>query len=191
MKFAQLFILVLAFLFIRPASAGLLIEPVVGYNFGKADVDDKKNNFTGPSYGGRLGYQNLGFQLGLDYLRSSMDVDSNKFKENVTANEYAGFVGFEFPILLRVYAGYIFSATGNSKYKTDLGGGAGTQTYDLKLTDGTGTKFGVGFTALPFLDINFEYRTGQFDTAKAGSTKLDDKAKYQSFMVGVSLPFVL
>lgn len=190
MKIAQLFILVLAFLIIKPAQAGLLIEPVLGYNFGKIDAGDSEK-FVGPAVGGRLGYQNLGFQLGLDYLKSNVDVDDNSYKEKVSADEFAGFVGFEFPILLRVYAGYIFSATGESKIRANLNDGNGTQNYDLKLKDGTGTKFGVGFTGLPFVDINFEYRKGEFDSGKIGSANLAEKSKYEAFMIGVSLPFVL
>lgn len=188
MKIAQLFILVLAFLIIKPASAGLLIEPVVGYNFGKVESDSSEK-FTGSSVGGRIGYQNLGFQLGLDYLKSSLKLDDNDYKENVSLDEFAGFVGYEFPILLRVYAGYIFSANGTSKLKADLGSGA--QEYNLKMKDGTGTKLGVGFTVLPFLDINFEYRNGKFDKTTLGGFETEDKTKYQSFMIGVSLPFVI
>ena len=158
MKVAQLFILILAFLIIKPASAGLLIEPVVGYNVAKFGVDNPsydEEKAIGPSFGGRLGYQKLGFQLGLDYLHSSLDVDDNAFKENVTSNEWAGFVGFEFPVLLRVYAGYIFAATGESKL---------TGNQKLELSEGSGMKLGVGFTGLPFVDINFEYRKGTFGT---------------------------
>lgn len=185
MKIAQLFILILAFLVIKPASAGLLVEPVLGYNFGKVEGDDLDDSANGPAFGGRIGYQNLGFQLGLDYLRSSLDIDNKIFKENASISEFAGFVGFEFPILLRVYAGYIFSATG--EVEADLGMGK----KDLEFKDGSGTKFGVGFTGLPFVDINFEYRKGTFGEWKYGSTKGDGDVDYSSFMVGVSLPFVL
>lgn len=184
MKFAQLFILVLAFFIIRPAKAGLLIEPVLGYNIGKVDVSNpsfSKENYTGPSYGGRLGYQNLGFQLGLDYLKSSLNVNDNNFKKDLNVDEWAGFVGFEFPVLLRVYAGYIFSAEADSTVGTNK----------LTMTGGTGTKFGLGFTGLPFVDINFEYRKGTFDEFKLGATKFADETTYESFMIGISLPFVL
>lgn len=188
MKIAQLFILILAFLIIKPASAGLLIEPVLGYNFGKLESDESFST-KGASVGGRIGYQKLGFQLGLDYLKSTQDVDDSSFKKDLKTDEFAGFVGFEFPILLRVYAGYIFSATGTSKYRTDMG--SGDQDYNLKLSDGTGTKFGIGFTGLPFVDINFEYRRGKFDTSKLGGVDMEDSTDYSAYMIGVSLPFVL
>ena len=182
MKIAQLFILILAFLVITPAKAGVLIEPVLGYNFAKFGTEGELDSATGPSIGGRLGYQNLGFQLGVDYLKSTLDVDNNDLKEDVSMSEWAAFAGFEFPILLRVYAGYIFSATGEAD--TDGSG-------KMKVSDGTGMKLGVGFTGLPFVDINFEYRKGTFTETKVGSVKLDDDSEYSSVMVGISLPFVL
>jgi hypothetical protein len=181
MKIAQLFILILAFFVMAPAKAGLLIEPVLGYTFLKSEGGSDEDKSKGPSIGGRLGYQNLGFQLGLDYLRSNLDVDDKGFDQDMVMSEFAGFVGFEFPIFLRVYAGYIFSANADSKY----------QGQKLSLTEGTGTKFGVGFTGLPFVDINFEYRKGTFTETKMGGTKFDLDTDYSAFMVGISLPFVL
>lgn len=189
MKIAQLFLLILAFLIIKPASAGLLVEPVVGYNMGHFDTDTPgvdKEKFTGPSIGGRLGYQNFGFQLGLDYLGTGLSIDDNDYKD-FKSNEWAGFVGFEFPILLRVYAGYIFSSNTSGKY--DAGAGLGKQ--KIELNGGSGTKLGVGFTILPFLDINVEYRKVTYDDYKFAGSKVNDKATYDAIMLGLSLPFVL
>jgi len=159
------------------ADASILIEPVVGYNLTGKYGDDSS---MGPSYGGRLGWQNLGFQLGLDYLNSNIDVDSNDIKDPLAMSEWAAFVGFEFPILLRAYAGYIFSANGTSKSD----GGA-----KIELTEGTGMKAGIGFTMLPFLDINLEYRKGTFGETKIGGSSTGDETDYSAYMIGVSLPF--
>lgn len=187
MKIAQLFILILAFLIIHPTHAGLLIEPVAGYSFTKFEIDtqNSEDKANGSSIGGRLGYQNFGFQIGLDYLRSNLSIDDNKYKTDFVANEFAGFVGFEFPILLRVYAGYIFAATG----ETEADFGAGKQ--KIEVSNGSGMKVGVGFTALPFLDINVEYRKGTYTELKTGNTKFDTNTDFNALMVGVSLPFVL
>jgi hypothetical protein len=184
MKFAQLFILILAFLVIRPANAGLLIEPVVGFSSLKFETDNagsSEEDSTGLSLGGRLGYQNLGLQLGLDYLQSTLSVDDNNYKD-LNMTEFGGFIGFEFPVLLRVYAGYMFSVNGDTK--------VGGQTVEF--TEGSGTKFGLGFTGLPFVDINFEYRKGSFghyDGGVLGSGDID--TTYSAYMIGLSLPFVL
>lgn len=188
MKIAQLFILILAFLIIKPASAGLLVEPVIGYSLSKFEVDvpgSSEDKANGPSLGGRIGYQNLGFQLGLDYLRSNLSVDDNDYKEDLVTNEFAGFVGFEFPILLRVYAGYIFAATG----ETEWNDGSGKQ--KIELSEGNGMKLGVGFTGLPFVDINVEYRRGSFGKSEVGGTDMKADTDFSAIMIGASLPFVL
>lgn len=191
-KIAQLGLLLALILgFALPAKAALLIEPVVGYNMGtKIEVDDVKNysGGSGPSFGGRLGYQNFGFQIGLDYLNSNINPDHDDFDSNIKMNEWAAFVGFEFPVLLRAYAGYIFSASGQST-KYDVHAGAGNQ--KLELDGGSGMKVGVGFTVLPFLDINFEVRQGTFDDNKLGGTSIDNKVKYSTYMLGISLPFTI
>jgi len=166
------------------SQAALLIEPVLGYNVStKLDIEDVDNysGGTGAAFGGRLGYQNFGLQVGIDYLRSSIDMHDDVFDKNVTMSEWAGFVGYEFPLFLRVYAGYIFSATG----ETEMGG------LDADFSEGSGTKMGVGFTGLPFVDINFEFRTGKFDKYEASGIELDQEVKYQSIMVGISVPFTI
>lgn len=182
--------LTLAFLitFISQAHASLLVEPVLGYNVAsKVEFDggDSYSGGRGVGWGGRLGYQKLGLQLGVDYLNSTIDMDDKDFAKDLKTSEWAGFVGFEFPILLRVYAGYIFSSIGESRYEV-----AGVdQKLDLK--GGTGPKVGIGFTALPFLDINFEYRKVTFDDNKLGGAKMDDDVNYNTYFVGLSLPFNL
>ena len=169
--------------FASQSKAALLVEPVIGYSagtfngeFSGAIVDTSDDSMKGPSYGARLGYQQLGFQLGLDYLASSFTLEESDLK----TSEFAAFVGFEFPILLRVYAGYIFS-------------GAGTLSSDDADTDlegGTGPKIGVGITLLPFLDFNIEYRTVKYDEVDLGSGVNFD-SDYSAIMVGFSLPLAI
>jgi len=170
------------------SKADLLIEPLVGFNVGeKLKIDGgEQYKGNGVGFGGRLGYQNLGFQLGLDYLKSSLKMTDSDFKSNLETSEWAGFVGFKFPILLRIYAGYIFSATGEaSKYNN------GTSTDKLQFSNGTGSKVGIGFTGLPFLSINLEYRSGKFDEYKFGGTKGTETTKYSSYLLSLSVPLTL
>ena len=182
-KITQLALLfALAFGAISQAKAELLIEPVLGYSLnGKLELGDASySGARGASYGGRLGYQKLGFQIGGDYLHSSLNMNDDDFKEDMSLSEWGGFVGFEFPILFRVYAGYIFSATGTSEVETG----------DFELSSGSGMKVGLGFTGLPFIDINFEYRSGKFEKSKTDGVSGDDDEdiKYSAFMVALSLP---
>jgi hypothetical protein len=164
------------------SQASVLIEPVIGYNLA-TKLELPAENYSGGSgaaIGGRLGYQYLGLQLGLDYLRSSIDMDDNDFDDNVKLHEWAAFAGFEFPVLFRVYAGYIFSAEGETE-------NAIGQT--VKFEDGTGMKLGVGFTGLPFIDINFEFRKGTFDKIKGGGLTSSDDTDYSTYMIALSAPF--
>jgi hypothetical protein len=180
----QFFLLVILVTFISRANAGLLIEPVVGYNLGASidtDIDGvgEVDGGTGVSYGGRLGYTNLGLQLGVDYLKSTLSMDDDFVDEDVNFTEMAAFVGFKFPVLLRVYAGYIFSSNADTEV-------AGSK---IEYSEGSGTKVGIGFTGLPFVNINVEYRSGKFDTLESGGVEVDSSATYKSLMLSASVPF--
>jgi hypothetical protein len=171
-------LLLLGLAFGTNAHADLLIEPLVGYSFGRYTTttpSEDDETINGTSYGGRLGYSNLGLQLGVDYLNSNVNVKDEN--DDLKATEWAGFVGFKFPILFRVYAGYVFSGSG------ELG--------NLDFSKGTGMKAGVGFTGLPFININLEYRKIAYDEVKVGSVELSDDYGYNAYMISLSLPFTL
>lgn len=167
---------------ISQAQAGLLVEPVLGYTWGQEIDFDNGENYDdggqGMAYGGRLGYQTGSWQFGADYLRSGVDMDDGDFDDDVDLTEWAAFVGYEFPVFFRVYGGYIFSAEGETK----LNG------INTDLEDGTGFKLGVGFTGLPVVDINLEYRNGTFDKVKAAGID-GGEADYNATMLSVSAPF--
>lgn len=170
--------------------ASILIEPLVGYQVaGKAEFEggDSYSGGMGPAFGGRLGYQNLGFQIGVDYLNSTLDMDDKDFKDDLKTGEWGAFVGFEFPILFRVYAGYIFSISGETAARDETSGAS----LKTDLNGGSGYKAGLGFTLLPFLDINFEYRNITVDSWKIEGSKQDDDFKYGAYMLSLSLPFNL
>jgi hypothetical protein len=191
-RFLGLFTLLITFTSFT-ANADVLIEPLVGYQLvSKMDVQkgDNYSGGSGPAYGGRLGYQKMGFQVGLDYLNSTLDFSDKDFKP-LKSSEWGAFVGFEFPILFRVYAGYIFSATGTTKVRDQSSGSY----YKTDFNSGTGFKAGLGFTLLPFLDINLEYRRVTYDDWKfkssSGSVKMTDDISVNAYMLSLSLPFQL
>jgi hypothetical protein len=176
-KLSQLGLLVaLFFSLTQAAQASLLVEPLIGYNFnGKLGTDASRG--SGTSYGGRLGYQNMGFQLGLDYLNSTMDYGRGWGNNaDFTSNEYGIFVGYKFPILVRVYAAYIFSANG--------------EVGSYELSEGSGTKIGAGFTGLPFVNINLEYRRGTFGKSQVSGQAANNSANvdFSALLLSLSLP---
>lgn len=189
MKFKSL-VLGLSLLFSVHSYSAVLIEPVLGYNLGsktsfKSFDNVSGEDYTGGSgvgYGGRLGYQNFGFQLGLDYLASSIDMDDKDFKNNLSTSEWAAFVGFRFPVLLRVYAGYIFAASGETK------DGDGEK---VEFSGGSGFKAGLGWTLLPLLDLNLEYRKTAYEDYKWGGSKLNQEVDMSSWFLSISVPLTI
>jgi hypothetical protein len=170
------------------ARASLLVEPVVGYNFGagtRADVGDGRSTFDGASglgYGGRLGLQNWGFQFGLDYLRSNISFDDSALRDDLRLEEWGAFVGYRFPILLRVYGGYIFNANGNTRF-TQAG-----ERGRIDVGSGTGLKLGAGWTLLPWLDVNLEYRRLSFDNTNVEGITSNRDTDFSAYFIGLSLP---
>lgn len=171
------------------AQAGLLIEPVVGYNVISKFDDDSGG--SGSAFGGRLGYQYLGLQLGIDYLNSTMDSKIDNAKSDFKTNEFGAFVGFEFPIFLRVYAGYVFAASSDKMKILDTDDDINDE---YEYSKGTGPKFGIGFTGLPFIDINFEMRSIKYaniditDGATGTKTEDDEGLKTVAYLVSLSVP---
>jgi hypothetical protein len=170
--------------------AAILIEPLVGYNVtstfqmkDKATGAKEDGKGAGPAYGGRLGYYNLGFSLGLDYLAGSADLKHTNFESDLKTSEWGGFVGYRFPILLKVYAGYVFSGTADSKY--------GATKQKAEFSKGTGAKLGVGWTAFPFLDFNLEYRKITWDEVKIGGSKANSDQSYSAWLLSVSIPITI
>ncbi len=189
-------------LFSSTAKAELFIEPVGAFNFGKLGAE--KSTITGTGWGGRLGYYNTGFHFGVDYLSSTfsvidkskdgdddnndddvLDVDEGEKMSDAKLHmtEYAAFVGLKLPAFFRFYAGYIFSAEGD------------IPKINYKFSSGRGTKYGISFTGIPFLNINFEYRNIQFgDVSDGGDESTEDqKARignsFEAYAVTLSLPF--
>jgi hypothetical protein len=166
-------IICLLTIFCNYSFAGILVEPLLGMNFSKK-VETRSKNYTsgsGLSWGGRLGYQKGALQMGVDFLNSSIDMSSGDFDENFKTNEYAAFIGVELPLLFKVYAAYIFAANGNTEVRDN----------DISLDSGRGGKLGLGFTLLPFVDLNLDYRRITFD----------DSIKLEAYMLSASLPFDL
>lgn len=150
------------------AFAGLVIEPLAGYNFvNKFDIDGAKDYKSGAGFGvgGKIGWfkdKGHGFSTGLDYLRSDIDMSSGDFNSNVRTDEWGVYLGYKLPALFKFYGEYIFSGSGNTKL--------GNQ--KIHLSSGSGWKAGIGCTVLPFLDINLDYRDVSYDKREIGAYML-------------------
>jgi len=161
-------------LFAAPAAnAGFMIEPYVGYETGDFESGSTKDDYTGIMYGARLGYGMLGFSFGVDYSTGSGEVDDTP-SFDAEPTDLGAFIAYEFPIMLRVYATYIVDA----KIALDSG------TDDIE--EGSGTKFGIGWTGLPFVVINLEMTKKSYD--KQGNNDIDAEINSYALVVSIPLP---
>jgi len=152
--------------------ASFLLEPYLGYHFGTMDWGSSDDTAKGPTFGGRVGFSQLGLQFGADYMGGNWEIDrSPSFKGS--ASNLGIFVGYDFPVLFRAYATYFFDAElkDTSKYEGNL------------------IRFGVGLSPVPLIDINLEYMTATYD--KNNGNSLGTNAKLNMFGVTVSIPFTL
>lgn len=181
--------LLVACLLTVTASAGFLVEPYLGFGFTSGDFKGNDNtsydiSTSGVTMGARVGYTMLGFMGGLDYsmaTESEWEFEaSSTDKYDIKRSNLGVFAGYELPILLRAWVGYDFM----SKAEGDSDDGA------LSF-EGGATKFGVGFTGLPFVSLNLEYKMFSYDDNKLGSTKLTNKLEVNEVLLSVSLPLDL
>lgn len=161
--------------FSQTAVAGLHVEPFLGYSLsGDWKAGSTSTDYSGgPHMGGRLGYGMMGFFIAAEYEMGKMTLDSTPELDFDQTNTGVS-LGFEFPILLRVYGTYILDAkaeTGSSEYK------------------GNGLRLGIGYTGLPFVAINFERVSAEYDELN-GAT-LGTKRETEYYMINVSLPLSL
>lgn len=161
--------------FSHTAQAGIHVEPFLGYSLsGDWKAGSTSTDYSGgPHLGARLGYGMLGFFIAGEYEQGSMTLDSNP-ELDIDQTNLGLALGYEFPILLRVYGTYVFDAkaeANSSEYK------------------GTGLKLGVGYTGLPFLAINFEMSSASYDELNGNSLTTERETEY--YTINVSIPLSL
>jgi hypothetical protein len=198
-SFLILFFLSL-FVFSGNTKAGIHVEPYLGYSLGGSGdstfgTTNYDHSYGTPTIGGRLGYGMLGFMAGIDYSMQNFglesEVGSTTFDDDVSKSQLGIFVGYELPILLRVWGTYFLS----SKIEGDDSQAAGTL-FDSRyeFSDGGGYALGAGFTGLPFVSINLEYRTLEYDKGElngATITNYNEKLDLSEILLSVSLPLDL
>lgn len=162
-------------LFIPISNAGLVIDPYVGVGSYAISSDvssiKKSGNKGFNSVGSRLGFSFTLLSAGIDY---QIDSATSMNRKNLSA-----FVGFEFPILLRVWGEYMLSST----LKDD-------NFKDTTIAFKEGMSVGVGFTALPLISINFEIEKSKYNYESLPVIG-DQDVDFVSYLMSVSLPLDL
>lgn|GEM_PF-343640 len=176
------------------ARAGLYVEPYLGYSVNSAEQTSSSTDFSydSPYFGGRLGGSFMMLNLGLDYMmRPEHDVKYDApaslagTKEKHDGKYLGAFIGVDFPVLVRAYASYYFDATLEDKDGSDV----------ADELNGKGYMLGLGFTGLPFVSLNLEYRALTFDEYKDASagttTALTGNQEYSAKEIGFSVSIPL
>ncbi|MGE4132639.1 MAG: hypothetical protein AB7F86_13430 [Bdellovibrionales bacterium] len=176
------------------AQAGVLLEPILGYESGKLKCttvggSDCAGTVTAVVYGGRLGYKlPLGLWFAGEYNGSSggkstqpagaSDIDFDHTSIGAT-------VGIDLLFGLRFFAGYNFSET----VETKAPGASKSEFYG-----GKSTRFGIGYK-LPLLPLafNLEMLDGDYKKLKAGGTTYNvsdvySELKHTGYALTISAP---
>ena len=175
-------IIIFAFMAVTFAHGAFLIEPYAGVNINGGWKDDGSNStsqFSGNMYGARVGIERLGLLFGIDARKGSWDIDNDQGTE-LSYTHYAAFVGYDFPILLRVYGEYLI-------------GGTGVDQNDNTLIQPTGFVFGVGYKFFPYLSANLEFGNVAYKELELDDgTNLQDRDEAGTYLLlSLSAPITI
>ncbi|MDH5580874.1 MAG: outer membrane beta-barrel protein [Bdellovibrionales bacterium] len=200
-KFLMLFLFIV---FIPNSHADIFLEPhlslgIIG-DATESGGGNKEYDTSDVNLGLKAGYSVMMFNFGIDYTIGQqtweIEAPSNAaglgLKEEFDSRTWGLFGGVEFPILLRAWVTYYFDAKLEDTNENP------TFDKDDELS-GSGFGLGLGYTLLPLLSINIEYRSFTYDTFKDNSSgeKLNlptgstGEFEHSQIYVGISLPITI
>jgi hypothetical protein len=169
--------------------ATFMIDPYIGYKLGSGESGDTTKvdyTFNSITYGARAGISYMMFSVGADYSMASADFEyevltlSGKDKSDQT--NLGIFVGVDLPVMFRLWGQYFIDTTIEDTDGSDRGD-------ELK---GTGYGLGVGFTGLPFISLNLEYRMLTYDElvsgGKTSALSSSEEISLNEILLTASLP---
>ncbi len=160
-----------------PAQADILLEPYGGYYTGDWEQGTTSHDLKGLAFGGRLGFQHMGFMAGLDYMTGMWKDDDNPSRD-VTPTDLSIFVGYNFPAMVRIYGAYGLDS--ELKFKAN---------NTVAKWTGNTLKFGIGFTFFPMVSLNLETIRGDYDEVNGQSATTKRETVLYGFSVSVPLTF--
>ena len=166
------FFIFLVLFVVHNAKAGFLVDPYVGTGLIKTSFDEsyKSDDDTLTSVGARLGYQLLLVSAGIDYTKGKSG--------NYEFTNTSLFAGVDLPILIRAWVEYFISSdlsSSNGKFDS--------VDFEFK----RGRSIGFGFTGLPFVSLNLEVQTLEYEV----DTVVDFDFDSAAYIFSVSLPLNL
>lgn len=165
------------------ANAGLLIEPFYGVALnGSIETENDDADYdSGSTYGARLGWTMMGLQLGVDYRNHLNEFEVNDVDIETASTITYAFIGYEFPVMFRIYAGMGVSSEGTFDN--------GTNEFDL--SEASSTVVGLSYKGLPFIAINFEMVNYDWDTIELDGNDVNDEYSGSHYLVSLSIPINL
>ncbi|MBT4793206.1 MAG: hypothetical protein HON90_16660, partial [Halobacteriovoraceae bacterium] len=97
-----------------------------------------------------------------------------------TFTQLSFFVGYDFPMMLRVWGEYVFSMSGEDDDNSSN-----------KLIGGSGTVLGIGYKVVPFVSLNFEISNLATDEFENATSTTSNDISYTSYLLGISFPISL
>lgn len=154
------------------ANASFLIDPYIGTGLIKTTFDEtySDDDDTLTSVGARLGYQVLLVSAGIDYSKGKSG--------NYEFTNTSLFAGVDLPILIRAWVEYFISSdlsSNNSRFSS--------VDFEFK----RGRSIGFGFTGLPFVSLNLEVQTIEYEADAIVDIDFDSAA----YIFSISLPLNL
>ena len=173
-------IIFISLIFSVTTHAAFLIEPLAGLNLGDASPGSTDYSYSSPQIGARAGYTSFGLMLGLDYrktLEYDRENDSNNTETKFENDQFGAFVGYQLPVLFRLWGTYYMSSNRDNQVNSNT----------LK---GSGYGLGVGYTGFPFLSLNLEYISRSHDERENsnGTTVAINDFDSTDIVLSISLP---
>lgn len=177
------------FFFSQQSQGSFLIDPYLGFKLASGENSNNlitEYEYNSLTYGSRLGLKFLGFSGGLDYSLSSVEMEASTGNTTITDDHeqksFGVFVGYDFPIMMRIWATYFFDINYEDTDGTDKG----------DELNGSGLGLGAGWTILPLVSLNLEYRMISLDeSVTSGVTNSltgDDEIEINELLFSVSIP---
>ncbi|MBT5093728.1 MAG: hypothetical protein HOM21_05775 [Halobacteriovoraceae bacterium] len=207
--YSSSFIVLLLFLSVT-AEAGLLVDPYVGYslngsgdskfNFDSSATGNWETDYSALGYGLRLGWKNpLGLMIGAEYSAQAAHEVEGKLAANqtftfngnsITSYKFDAkkthmgiFAGFALP-MFRLWGTYFL------KSEMEVDKISGDEILQKGNTfEGSGYSLALGYTGLPFVGINFEFRNFKWDPERpASGHNYTAEFEASEYFLSVSLP---
>ena len=177
----------------RPAKAiGVDVEPHIALlaGFSADDVgplSTRDQKYTGIAYGLKLAADLAVVRAGGIFEGASLKSTPPPFgPQDYTGASLGGFIGFGFPLFHVDLHYFLSSEWTGSNWATGA-----TNRGELEFEDGSGFGVDLGFTALPFVNINLSFRRFSFDEATNNGNQQSWEYVNTHFLLGASFPIEL